>query len=221
MIVKIGGVPVTTGFGVVDALHSTPHNGIDLAVGVGTKLYAIGSGTVEQVVNYGVENAGKTVILKLDNGMRVVYGHLSEWKVHQGQHIDQGQLVALSGNTGHSTGPHLHLAVQDASGQYIDPSRLASGVMQSGGNPIKDMAQGLQGLNDTLHDIGYWINPVNLAREAWQGLEWLVTNPETANFLMSGSIIGIILVMFGAKWPKKWLFWAWLIYWTLRGFVFN
>lgn len=90
------------------------HNGIDIAVPVGTPIKAIADGTV--VVTGPVSGYGYWVGIShgLVNGVKVSseYGHLSKWVVNNGQHVKQGQIIAYSGNTGYSQGPHLHLTIR-------------------------------------------------------------------------------------------------------------
>lgn len=90
------------------------HNGIDIAVPVGTPIKAIADGTV--VVVGPVSGYGYWVGINhgLINGNKVSseYGHLSKWIVSNGQKVKQGQIIAYSGNTGYSKGPHLHLTIR-------------------------------------------------------------------------------------------------------------
>ncbi len=95
------------------------HNGVDIAVPTGTKVYAAVSGEVT-AARYS-DSAGYMVSITDENGYTVTYMHLSSYSVAVGQKISAGQMVALSGNTGNSTGPHLHLAVQDSEGNYLNP----------------------------------------------------------------------------------------------------
>lgn len=95
------------------------HNGVDIAVPTGTEVYAAVSGEVT-AARYS-DSAGYMVSVTDANGYTVTYMHLSSYSVAVGQKITAGQFVALSGNTGNSTGPHLHLAVQDADGNYLNP----------------------------------------------------------------------------------------------------
>lgn len=79
----------------------------------------------------------------------------------------------------------------------------------------------LKQVNENLETFKYWINPVNWFVEAHKGLYILVNHEDTATFLMAGTIIGIWLIMVDVKWVKKWLFWSWVGYWILRGFVYR
>jgi len=84
--------------------------GIDLMAPVGTPLYASHSGTVSLARWYGAY--GYTVIIDVGNGVQLVYAHASALTVREGQHVNSGQLVALSGNSGYSFAPHVHFEVQ-------------------------------------------------------------------------------------------------------------
>lgn len=101
---------VTSGVGWrVDPFGSgkiTFHRGIDIAVPVGTPVRAIRKG---RVIFAGVHGGhGFTVIVEHANGDRTLYGHNSKVKVHSGDLVESGTVVAFSGNTGRSTGPHVH-----------------------------------------------------------------------------------------------------------------
>lgn len=94
------------------------HKGIDFAAPIGTEIYSVGGG----VVSHSGEKAGYGLAVEIDHGDGLIsrYGHLSEAKVKEGQVVKKGDLVALMGNTGRSTGPHLHLEVLK-NGEQIDP----------------------------------------------------------------------------------------------------
>lgn len=82
------------------------HRGIDIAVPVGTPVRATGKGTV---VFAGTRRGyGLAVIVQHPDGGRALYGHNSQLRVVQGEQVEPGTVVALSGNTGRSTGPHVH-----------------------------------------------------------------------------------------------------------------
>lgn len=88
----------------------TFHGGVDLAVPMRTKVYASAPGTV--IVSGWNGGYGKLVVIKHKYGYTTWYGHLSRPLVRKGQYVKQGQLIALSGNTGRSTGPHLHFEMR-------------------------------------------------------------------------------------------------------------
>ena len=224
---------ITSKFLEIGASHPRPHTGVDFAVQQGTKLRAIGEGVVESLMNYGDKNVGKGVFVKLDNGVRILYGHLSSVTVKAGDHVKAGDIIGLSGNTGHSTGPHLHLEAYDAAGKLIDPTNLApavfdsiasSGASGSWGsgildkvNPLKGVEKQLDALNTRLDNLAYWANPYHWATELWGLLDRLFTNGTMDIALMVATIAGIWLIMMGCEKPKKYLFWTWVLFWLLRG----
>jgi murein DD-endopeptidase MepM/ murein hydrolase activator NlpD len=102
---------------------SGTHNGIDLRASIGTPVKASAGGEVTAVgdtdVQPGCYSYGKWVLLKHPNGLSTLYAHLSLIKVAPGQAIAAGQLIGYSGNTGYSTGPHLHLTVYATQGVRV------------------------------------------------------------------------------------------------------
>ncbi|WP_235041599.1 peptidoglycan DD-metalloendopeptidase family protein [Vreelandella profundi] len=87
----------------------SPHNGTDFAMPIGTPVLAPANGRVERVSNHPA--AGRYIVVRHDNGYRTRYLHLSRQLVNQGDRVTMGERIALSGNTGRSTGPHLHYEV--------------------------------------------------------------------------------------------------------------
>ncbi|UYG00802.1 peptidoglycan DD-metalloendopeptidase family protein [Halomonas sp. GD1P12] len=87
----------------------SPHNGTDFAMPIGTSVVAPADGRVERVANHAA--AGRYVVIRHDNGYRTRYLHLSKPLVSVGERVTMGERIALSGNTGRSTGPHLHYEV--------------------------------------------------------------------------------------------------------------
>lgn len=83
------------------------HSGVDIAVNTGTNVYASGAGKV-YYTGYDEGGYGYYVMIDHGNGLITLYGHLSKIKVSTGQTVSKGQVIALSGSTGRSTGPHLH-----------------------------------------------------------------------------------------------------------------
>jgi len=94
------------------------HNGIDIITNIGTPVHASGSGTVDFV---GYRN-GFGLCVEIDHGFgyRTIYGHLSKAKAKQGDKVDRNSLIAYTGNTGLSAGPHLHYEVLH-NGVNLDP----------------------------------------------------------------------------------------------------
>ncbi len=96
--------------------------GIDIAAHPGEPVYAIAGGDVIYAGD-GLRGYGNVVIIRHDKQMTSLYAHNSELKVHQGDHVAQGTLVALLGSTGHSTGPHVHFEVREGDAA-VDPKTL-------------------------------------------------------------------------------------------------
>ena len=110
----VDGAKISSGFGLRfhPILHyTTQHKGIDFAVMSGTPVMAAGSGTIDYAGANG--SYGIYVRIKHDGTHETAYGHLSRLAkgIRPGTHVSQGQIVAYSGSTGRSTGPHLHYEV--------------------------------------------------------------------------------------------------------------
>lgn len=113
----------TSGFGMRmhPILHiMMMHDGIDIACEVGTRVHATGDGVVVYVGRRG----GYGNAVEIDNGFgySTLFGHLEKPLVYDGQKVKRGQVIALSGDTGLSTGPHLHYEVR-RNGIPVDPSQ--------------------------------------------------------------------------------------------------
>ena len=94
------------------------HTGIDIGCSAGKNIVAAASGKVIMSQWYG--GYGNCVMIDHGGGIVTLYGHASKLLVSKGQVVKQGQVIALVGSTGRSTGPHLHFEVRK-NGQYIDP----------------------------------------------------------------------------------------------------
>ena len=103
------------------------HDGLDIAARTGTPIYAAHDGVVAYSDN-GLSGYGNLVILQSRSGMITVYAHCSKNLVDVGEEVRRGERIALVGETGHATGPHLHfeVRVQDKRGRYlaVDPLPL-------------------------------------------------------------------------------------------------
>ena len=120
-IKPISGGRLSSGFGRRSAPKkgaSTYHKGVDWATPVGTAVVASSSGTVTRA-GWG-SGYGYCVYIKHADGRETRYGHLSKILVSTGQKVSQGQKIALSGNTGVSTGPHLHFEIL-INGSQVNP----------------------------------------------------------------------------------------------------
>ncbi len=103
---------------------SGSHNGIDLRASIGTKVKNVLDGTVLGTGNTdiypGCYSFGKWVFVQHDNGLSTIYGHLSVISAQKGQRLSTGDTIGFSGNTGYSTGPHLHISVYASQGVRIE-----------------------------------------------------------------------------------------------------
>jgi murein DD-endopeptidase MepM/ murein hydrolase activator NlpD len=106
---------VTSGFGM---RWGRMHEGIDIGVGVGTPVRAAAAGTV--IYAGSMSGYGNLVVIDHGNGLSTAYAHNSSLVVAVGQSVAGGEIVSYSGNTGHSTGPHVHFEVR-VNGSAVDP----------------------------------------------------------------------------------------------------
>ena len=95
---------VTSNFG---ARWGRAHKGLDIKVYIGDTIRAAWSGKV-RIVKYEGAGYGKYVVIRHNNGLETIYGHMSAWLVEENQTVKAGQPIGLGGNTGRSTGSHLH-----------------------------------------------------------------------------------------------------------------
>ena len=88
-----------------------PHKGLDIKVYIGDTIRAAFSGKV-RIVRYEAGGYGKYIVIRHPNGLETIYGHLSEQLVSENQSVRAGEVIGLGGNTGRSTGSHLHFEVR-------------------------------------------------------------------------------------------------------------
>lgn len=109
-----------------DALN---HDGVDISMNVNTEIYSIYNGTVEDITSADATGYGLRIIIQhtsFPDSSSVVYStysHLNAVTVNKGQKVKSGQLIALSGNTGRSTGAHLHFELLKDVPYVIKPDR--------------------------------------------------------------------------------------------------
>jgi len=101
------------------------HTGVDFAVPTGTPVLAVTDGKIENA-NWG-KSYGVQLVQKVDGGW-FIYAHLSKALVKPGDKVTKGQHIAESGNTGNSTGPHLHVELRSkprwSAGEDLDPAAI-------------------------------------------------------------------------------------------------
>ncbi len=95
------------------------HDGIDLTAQIGTPIYATGDGTIIDAKRSS-DGYGKKIVIDHGFGYKTVYAHLSGFKVKRREKVKRGQIIGFVGNTGISTGPHLHYEVQ-YNGRKVNP----------------------------------------------------------------------------------------------------
>ena len=115
---KFGGRQSPGGIG------STNHKGVDIGTPMGTPVLAAKAGKVTWASSNG--GYGQCVIISHGKGNSTLYGHLSGYNVKVGDMVSQGQVIAYSGNTGKSTGPHLHFGIMENDG-WVDPLTYLTG----------------------------------------------------------------------------------------------
>ena len=124
--------PITSGFGTSRGAY--PHAGIDFAVSIGSAVRAMLNGVVRKIGwNAVTGRTGKGMVVDHADGFSSYYGHLSGWGKKPGDKVTAGERIASSGNTGRSTGPHLHAE------------------LWKNGSPFNYMSY--------LHDDGGWLQP--------------------------------------------------------------
>lgn len=177
--------PVTSGFGASRGRY--PHAGIDWAVPVGTPVRAALGGHVLRTGFGGVlpGRTGGGVYLGHEGDRQTYYGHLSKIMVKAGEEIAKGQIIALSGNTGNSTGPHLHFETHSG-GKALNPANYLAGAMipegdGSGGGwdplaPLRALGEKIGGWFDEKFPLGGFM--VDAAKQTATGtldgvIDWL------------------------------------------------
>jgi murein DD-endopeptidase MepM/ murein hydrolase activator NlpD len=168
-----------------------PHSGIDLAMPEGTTLRSVADGVVDRVYD-GTGLIGKGLSVKFPDGTRAIYGHMNEVKAHVGDHLNAGDIVGLSGNTGNSTGPHLHFGLKDADGSVLDPTPIADKLASISGDhagPLgKVFAWGTESIREKAADM-----TTEIALGIFDALK---------DFLLAGTLIGaaVLIILKVAGW---------------------
>jgi len=98
------------------------HDGVDFRANTGTTVMAALDGTISVVSESWLY--GKYIIMSHPNGYKTLYGHLNAYSVKQGDRVARGKKIGEVGNTGYSTGPHLHLGIYDKNNKLINPLDL-------------------------------------------------------------------------------------------------
>jgi murein DD-endopeptidase MepM/ murein hydrolase activator NlpD len=104
------------------------HKGIDVKVYIGDTIRAAFSGKV-RIKRYEARGYGKFLVIRHPNGLETIYGHMSDWLVDENETVKAGQPIGLGGNTGRSTGSHLHFETR-LCGVALNPALLFDFVNQ-------------------------------------------------------------------------------------------
>lgn len=203
---------ITSGFGAKEPFRTHAHTGIDINFGNGTEVHSILNGVVEKV--YTNHNSlGNAISVKFEDGTTGTYAHLSDSLVKEGQVIDKGDLLGLTGNTGHVVGQnggyHLHFALKDGStGEYINPTHYANDIIAMTTGEKVGVGQKLLDKYNALADkvVGaeteFVLQPLwNLIREGATELCQIITI-YLPDIMMIVTCIAAMLIMFGIKLPK-------------------
>jgi hypothetical protein len=168
-----------------------PHSGIDLAMPEGTTLRSVADGVVDRVYD-GTGLIGKGLSVQMPDGTRAIYGHMNEVKANVGDHLNAGDIVGLSGNTGNSTGPHLHFGLKGADGSVLDPTPIAEKLASISGDHIgplgKVFAWGTESIREKAADM-----TTEIALGIFDALK---------EFLLAGTLIGaaVLIILKVAGW---------------------
>lgn len=142
--------PITQYEQITSLLKDRPtHKGMDFKTPVGTEITAPGAGTVTRV-NWNWTYNGNCIEIRLDDGVLAKFLHLSENRVAAGARVSSGQVIALSGNTGHSTAPHLHYQL-DKGTKTVDPLDYHGTIRrQLGADDVAALQQDSAAMQQTL-----------------------------------------------------------------------
>lgn len=168
---------ITQGYGVKNSRYvSGYHTGLDIGCMSGSPIYAAHDGKVTFAGPNGAY--GNQVRLALNSSLTTTYNHMSRIAATVGQNVSAGTIIGYIGNTGNSTGPHLHFEVQ-INGQHVDPNPYLSGATVIPG-----------GSTGTATQAGFTSSISNLGK----AVDWIT---DTHNWLRIGIVAlgGILLLM--------------------------
>lgn len=132
--------------------HWRYHYGIDLGLNVGDTIVSAFDGMV-RIAKYS-KSYGYTIVIRHHNGLETLYAHLSKILVSPNQEIKSGEIIALGGNTGHSSGPHLHFEIRYLGGP-INPNEIINFQNKTLKNPTITIDQCLFSYLDEIHKARY------------------------------------------------------------------
>lgn len=141
--------PITSRFLNQESFREKAHLGLDFAMPKDTPLRTIENGVIEKVINI-PDGIGKAVYVRWVDGKTAIYGHMNDITVRIGDTVKIGDLLGYSGNTGNVVGEnggyHLHFALMDQLGRYIDPEPYAPFIQEMNHDLINTIANSGNGL---------------------------------------------------------------------------
>lgn len=141
--------PITSKFLAQESFRQKEHLGLDFAMMKDTPLRTIENGVIEKVINI-PDGIGKAVYVKWTDGKTAIYGHMNDITVKTGDKVKIGDLLGYSGNTGNvfgeNGGYHLHFAIKDQLGRFIDPEPYAPYIQEMNHNLVHVIANSDNGL---------------------------------------------------------------------------
>jgi murein DD-endopeptidase len=111
--------------------------GVDYACKTGDSVYATADGMILSVSHLDNSASGINIVIRHPDGQKSYYLHLSRILVGVGRRVKAGKLIARSGNTGRSTGPHLHFSIRNKAGKCVDPEKVIDGPRKPKGPAVK------------------------------------------------------------------------------------
>lgn len=231
---------ISAGFEQITSVHpaSHPHTGIDIVLPSGTPIFSPVDGVVSRIMDFKGESLGKAIAIKLENGKELIFGHLSSIDINKvGEHVYVGEHIANSGNTGNSTGAHLHIALKDlATDKFIDPAKyekafesIQKNMLGEGfTSKINALYENMAELGRFIHDVkteGIWyaFTGHHFLESVGIGLKelgiWILSNGDVV-FLIPAVIITFLTMMFGKNKFTKFIIPAFLAFWVSRFFYY-
>lgn len=135
--------------------YNKMHKGIDFAAPIGTPIYAAGDGIVEKAGRF--SSYGNYVRIRHNTSLSTAYAHMSRIKARPGARVKQGELIGYVGNTGRSTGPHLHYEVL-IGGKHVNPRSLNLPTGENlGGKELKRFKQTIAGIEQQYASIAHGV----------------------------------------------------------------
>ncbi len=119
----VTGYPVSAAYGIPGGWAAGYHTGVDFATPVGVPVRSVGPGTVVLAANSG--DYGNAVLVEMTDGYYALYAHLSAISVTYGEWVDTGDEIGVTGDTGRTSGPHLHFEIRTGPGYGTDVDPLA------------------------------------------------------------------------------------------------